>query len=95
VIVAEISIVPLGVGTSVSKYVKACLEVIKKRGLRAETSAMCTIVETKTLEELFEVVKEAHKAVLELDAKRVTRIAIDDRKDKDVTIATKLEALKC
>ena len=44
-VVAEISIIPLGKGASVSKYVKKAIEVFKKYNLKVEPSAMGTVLE--------------------------------------------------
>jgi uncharacterized protein (TIGR00106 family) len=94
-IIAELSITPIGSGTSVSKYVKIALDALKKSGIYFETNAMATVIETKDIDELFDVIKRAHNAVLEAGVKRViTHIKIDDRKDKEVTIKSKLDAIK-
>jgi uncharacterized protein (TIGR00106 family) len=94
-IIAQLSIVPIGEGTSVSKYVKASIEALKRKGLRVQTSAMCTVFEAKTIDEILSALKEAHNAVLRLGAKRViTHLTIDDRKDKKATIDTKLRAIQ-
>lgn len=94
-IIAQVSITPIGVGTSVSEYVKAALEKIREGGVRYEVNAMSTVIEVESLEKLFEVIKRAHQAVIERGAKRViTEIKIDDRKDKDATIESKVRAVE-
>ena len=55
---------------------------------------MATVIETKDLETLFTIVKEAHMAIINSGAKRViTELKIDDRRDKNATIDTKLRAI--
>lgn len=94
-IVARLSIAPLDKGISVSKYVKAVLKEIEKSGLYYETNAMSTVIEAKDLETLFEVVKNAHEAVINMGSMRViTELKIDDRRDKEHSISRKLESLK-
>jgi uncharacterized protein (TIGR00106 family) len=94
-IIAQVSIAPIGVGTSLSGYVKIAIDEIRKEGVHFETNAMSTVIETENLESLFEVIKKAHEAVVSAGAKRViTEIKIDDRRDKKATIATKLASLK-
>ena len=94
-IIAELSITPLGEGISVSRYVKIALQALKESGVKFETNAMATVIECKSIEELFEVVKKAHDSVLEAGAKRViTSLKIDDRRDKEATIETKLDSVK-
>ncbi|HEX08525.1 MAG TPA: MTH1187 family thiamine-binding protein [Thermoplasmatales archaeon] len=94
-IIAELSITPLGEGISVSRYVKIALQTLKESGVKFETNAMATVIECKSIEELFAVVKKAHDSVLEAGAKRViTSLKIDDRRDKEATIETKLDSVK-
>jgi len=94
-IIAQLSIVPLGKGTSVSSYVKQVLEILKKEQVRFQTNAMGTVIETKDLTTLFSVVQKAHTAVVKAGAQRViTELKIDDRHDKITTIESKLQSLK-
>ena len=94
-IVAEISITPIGEGTSVSKYVKPAIKSLKESGIKFQTNAMSTVIEVEDLETLFNVVKKAHEAVLEAGAKRlITDLKIDDRRDKEITIESKLKTIR-
>jgi uncharacterized protein (TIGR00106 family) len=94
VIVADVSVVPLGVGTSVSAYVKKAVKALDDSGLRVLHGPMSTSLEARTVDEVFAAVKNAHDAVLNAGAKRVlTTIKIDDRRDKDHTMASKLGAI--
>lgn len=96
-IIAEFIVVPVGTGSSgVSRYVKAAVEELKKQGgIRVEVGAMGTVIEAKTLHDLFKAVEQAHNAVFETGIQRiVTEIKIDERRDKDVTIESKVGALR-
>ncbi len=94
-IIAQLSIAPVGKEVSVSKYVKLVLETLKKEQVKFEINAMSTVIETADLNALFDVVEKAHNAVLAAGAERViTELKIDDRRDKDATITSKLNALK-
>lgn len=96
-IIAEISIVPLGTGTpGVSAYVKAALEVLKKQDrIRVEPGAMGTVIEASNLRDLFDAVEIAHNSVLGMGVKRVvTEIKIDERRDREATIESKIRALQ-
>ncbi len=94
-IVAELSIVPLGTGsTSISTYVKAAIDALKRANVRAKPRAMATEIEAEDLETLFSAVKLAHEAVIEKGAKRVvTTLRIDHRLDKEATIEEKLRSI--
>jgi uncharacterized protein (TIGR00106 family) len=92
--IMEISVVPLGKGYSVSKYVAKCVEVIQRYNLTYEITAMGTIIEGD-LEKLMEVALLMHKVPFDMGVKRVlTTIKIDDRRDKTSTIYSKVESVK-
>lgn len=91
----EITVVPLGVSTSVSRFVaKAVLALQGMPGVDYESTSMGTIVEGD-VDDLLAAAKKMHQAVLDAGAKRVeTTIRIDDRKDKPTTLTSKLESLE-
>ena len=94
-IIAQLSIAPVGEEISLSKYVKIVIEIFEKEHIKYETNAMATVIETEDLETLFSVVKKAHNAIVKMGAKRIiTELKIDDRRDKSVTIESKLKSLK-
>lgn len=94
-IIAEFAIFPTSEGVSVSKYVKKAIEEIEKLGLKHETGAMSTTIEAKNLDELFEAVKRAYNAIVEMGARRIhIDLRVDHRLDKDATIESKKRAVQ-
>ena len=94
-IIAQLSIAPVGKDISLSKYVKTAINIFRKNNIKFETNAMATLVETDDLKTLFNAVEEAHNAVVDLGAERViTEIKIDDRRDKKVTIESKIKSVQ-
>ena len=94
-IISQLSIAPVGTGTSLRKYVKIVIKILKKNNLNFEINDMATVIETEDLETLFKVVQEAHNAVLKGGTRRViTQLKIDDRRDKNVTIGAKVKAVQ-
>ncbi len=90
---AEITIVPVGSGTSVSKFVAKAVEIPKRRGLKYKVTPTSTVIEGE-LDELFEVLKEMHEAPFKEGVKRVvTVIKIDDRRDKPIDMEYKIKAV--
>lgn len=88
--IASMSIYPIGQGTSLSKYVKAGVAVIKESGLKYEIGPMSTAVEADDLETIFELVKKVHAAHVAQGAQRVAiDLKIDDRRDKKASMAQK------
>ncbi len=94
-IIAQLSIVPLGQSTSVSHYVNLVLETLRaEKTITIYPNAMATVIESPDLPTLFSAVQKAHNAVLAAGASRViTQLKIDDRRDKNATVETKLKSL--
>ena len=94
-ILAQLSVYPIGEGTSVSRYVKKGIKVIKESGFKYEIGGMSTSLEVPDLDSLFKLVMDAHKAQLDEGAKRIIiDLKVDDRRDKEATIDTKRNAIK-
>ncbi len=94
-IIAEISTFPVGVGTSLSKYVKHAVKAIDNfSGIRVVHHPMGTVIEADNLETILEVVKQAHNAIANTGAERIlTQIRIDDRRDKSRKMEDKIKAI--
>ncbi|MDH4272230.1 MAG: MTH1187 family thiamine-binding protein [Candidatus Aminicenantes bacterium] len=93
-IIAELAIFPTSEGSSVSRYVKEVIRIIEASGLTNETGGMSTTIEAPDLRTLFEVIEDAHQALLKMDAKRIhIDLRVDHRLDKEATIASKKQAV--
>ena len=82
-VVAEISIFPLGTGTtSVSSYVAAAVRELEDSGLRCTLSPLGTTVEAATSEEVYAALARAQAAVFDRGAERAyTVVKMDERRD--------------
>jgi len=94
-IIAEITTYPVGEGTSLSKYVKeATREIDTYVGIRVIHHPMGTVIEADSLDEIFDVTKRAHEAILKTGALRIiTQLRIDDRRDKSRKMEDKVAAI--
>ena len=95
-IIAQVTIVPLGTGsTSLSYYVAEVEKVLKKyKNIKTQLTPMASILEGD-LDEVLKVIREMHEVPFLKGAKRVsTRISIDDRRDKKTSIERKVESVK-
>lgn len=91
--VAEVSLVPLGVGSSLSAYVARCVEIIRASGLRHQFHGMGTNLEGDW-DEIMAVVRGCRDALVEMGVRRVlVRLTIDDRHDKPGRLADKEQAV--
>ncbi len=93
--VVFLTITPLGTATpSVSRYVAGCERILRDSGLTHELTAMGTIIEGD-LDEILAVVRRMHESPFRDGAVRVsTLVKIDDRRDKDHTIAGKMKSVR-
>ena len=93
-IVADFSMIPMGTGTSGSRYVKAVHEVLKSSGINFVPGPMSTSVEVESLEELFRVIDTANERLNEMGVGRIiTNIRSDCRLYKEISIRSKLQAV--
>ena len=92
--IAQLSVYPIGEGTSLGRFVKKGVAVIEQSGYNYEIGGMSTTVETPDLNELFELIKQVHQAHVEEGARRIIiDLKVDDRRDKTATIKSKKEAV--
>jgi uncharacterized protein (TIGR00106 family) len=94
-VIAEFSIHPIGEGTSVSGYVGAALEELKKaKGLRLQVTPMATVIEAGKLSDILPAVQAAHESLFRMGAKRVDfMLRVDDRRDKKRRMEDKVRAV--
>ncbi len=92
--IASFSVYPIGEGTSLSRFVKKGIAAVKASGYPYEVGAMSTSVEVPDLDALFDLVKKVHAAHVAEGARRiVVDLKVDDRRDKEATMATKKAAV--
>ena len=91
-IIADITTYPVSEGTSLSKYIKRAIEEINKYpDIRLIHHPMGTVIEADTLDQVFEVTRLAHEAIIRAGALRIiTQVRIDDRRDKPRKMEDKL-----
>jgi len=93
-VLADISIVPLGVGVSLSTYVAACERELKGAGLEPQLHAFGTNVEGDW-DVVFAAVKRCHEALHAMGAPRVsTNMRLGTRVDKDQRLVDKVRSVE-
>ncbi len=94
-VIAEIHVIPLGTATtSLSRYIAACINTVKQaQDISYQITAMGTIIQGP-LERVLELAQKMHEVPFAMGVKRVvTSINIDDRRDKSITIDSKVKAV--
>jgi uncharacterized protein (TIGR00106 family) len=95
-VIADISIYPIGLGTSLGVHVQAAYNAMRsERGVRLVPSAMSTNMEADDLDSVFRAVKKAHATLIRKGAKRIAvYLRIDHRLDKAETIEYKIARIQ-
>ena len=93
-VTVDLSVVPIGVGVSLSPYVTACERVLQEAGLTHTLHAFGTNVEGEW-DEVFAAVKRCHEVVHEMGAPRVTAsLRIGTRVDKAQSLGDKVRSVQ-
>jgi uncharacterized protein (TIGR00106 family) len=93
-VIADLCVVPMGVGVSVSKYVTACENVLKAAGLKTKLHAYGTNIEGDW-DAVFAAIKRCHETVHEMGAPRITTtLKFGTRVDKSQTMEDKVNSVQ-
>ena len=93
-VILDLSVVPIGVGVSLSKYVVACERVFTEAGLETRLHGYGTNVQGEW-DAVFAAVKRCHEVVHEMGAPRITTtVKIGTRVDREQTMEDKVESVE-
>ena len=93
-VIADVCIVPIGVGVSLSSYVAAACAELEAAGLETELHAYGTNVEGD-YDVVFAALRRAIERVHEMGAPRVTcTVKLGSRTDRDQTMREKVDRVK-
>jgi uncharacterized protein (TIGR00106 family) len=94
-VLAEVSVIPIGTPTSsIGDWIAEAVRVLEKEGAKYELSPMGTLIEGKA-SDIFSIARKMHEAALKKGITRViTTVIIDDRRDKEVTMKSKVASVK-
>lgn len=93
-VIADLCVVPMGVGVSVSKYVTACENVLKAAGLKTKLHAYGTNIEGEW-NAVFDAIRRCHEVVHEMGAPRITTtLKFGTRIDRSQTMEDKVDSVQ-
>ena len=93
-VIADLSVIPIGVGGSVSKYVAACQRVLEEAGLEIRLHAYGTNIEGEW-DAVLAAVKRCHEVVHEMGAPRIsTALKLGTRTDRDQSMDDKIRSVE-
>lgn len=93
-VIADLCVVPIGVGVSVSRYVAACEKVLQEAGLKIKLHAYGTNIEGEW-DAVFAAIKRCHEVVHEMGAPRISStLRFGTRTDRRQTMDDKVRSVE-
>ena len=93
-VIADLCVVPLGVGVSVSPHIAACQRVLREAGLKFAMHAYGTNIEGEW-DEVFAAIKKCHEVVHGMGAPRITTtLKVGTRIDREQTMEQKIQSVE-
>ncbi len=93
-VIADLGIIPIGVGLSLSKYVAACEGVLEEAGLKPRLHAYGTNVEGEW-DDVFSAIRRCHEVLHQMGVPRIsTVIKVGTRTDKAQTMGEKVKSVE-
>jgi len=90
---AEFSIVPVGVGISIGDYLADVLRIVDQSGLPYKVNPMGTCVEGEW-SEIMRLTRRCHSSVMKKADRAILTITIDDRKGKPNRLELKVKSVE-
>lgn len=93
-VIADVCVIPIGIGVSVSKEVAACERIFAEAGLKTNLHAYGTNVEGEW-EAVFGAVRRCHEALHEMGVPRIsTSMRFGTRVDREQTMEDKVRSVE-
>ena len=92
-VIADLAIIPIGVGVSLSKYVAACERVLLEAGLEPQLHANGTNIEGEW-DEIIAALKRCHEVLHAMGVPRVsTNLRLGTRVDRTQSMQDKIDSV--
>ncbi len=93
-VIADLCIVPIGVGVSVSQYIVACEKMLLAHGVSPKLHAYGTNIEGEW-EVVMAAIKRCHEVVHEMGAPRIsTTLKLGTRVDREQSMQDKVDSVE-
>jgi uncharacterized protein (TIGR00106 family) len=93
-VIADLCIVPLGVGVSLGSYIAECERVLTKAGVKVRLHAYGTNLEGEW-DDVVAAIKECHQALHAMGVPRISSsIRLGTRIDRDQTMEDKIRSVE-
>ncbi len=92
-VIVDLTLVPIGVGVSLSTYVAACEDILNRPGLTTQLHANGTNIEGEW-DDVFAAIRECHEKVHGMGAPRIhTNIKLGTRNDREQSLDDKVNSV--
>lgn len=93
-VIADLCVVPIGVGVSMGKYIAACEKVLEKTGLKTQLHAYGTNIEGEW-DQVMAALKKCHETLHDMGVPRInTTMRLGTRVDRDQTMEDKIRSVR-
>lgn len=93
-VIVDFSIIPIGVGVSLSKYVAECEKIFKVAGLKFNLHANGTNIEGEW-DDVFNTIKYCHEKLHQLGVPRISsNLRIGTRTDREQSMEDKIRSVE-
>jgi uncharacterized protein (TIGR00106 family) len=93
-VIADMCLIPIGIGVSVSKEIAACERIFAEAGLTVNLHAYGTNIEGEW-DDVFTAIKRCHEVVHSMGAPRVSSsLRFGTRTDREQTIQDKIRSVE-
>ena len=93
-VIADVCVIPLGIGVSVSREISVCERIFTEAGLKTKLHAYGTNVEGEW-DAVFRAVKRCHELLHEMGVPRLsTSMRVGTRVDRDQTMEDKIRSVE-
>jgi uncharacterized protein (TIGR00106 family) len=93
-VIADLTVIPIGVGVSLGRYVAECERVLRNAGLKVQLHAYGTNIEGEW-DEVMAAVKKCHEVLHAMGVPRVSAtLKLGTRTDRDQTMEDKVRSVE-
>jgi uncharacterized protein (TIGR00106 family) len=93
-VIADLCLIPMGVGVSVSREIAACERVLAEAGLKTKLHAYGTNIEGEW-DDVFQAIKRCHEVVHAMGAPRISSsLRFGTRTDRPQTMDDKVRSVE-
>ena len=93
-VLADLCVVPIGVGVSVSEYIARCEKILSDAGLKTILHSYGTNIEGEW-DDVFSAIKKCHEEIHKMGAPRIsTTLRFGTRTDREQTMDDKINSVQ-